>query len=213
MIFSKRFQRDKYLQVSGFLAPDVARVASDYALLRRAFFPEVEAHHAQVPDTHSVYGDTLMETLLLHCLPKMEVLTGLTLYPTYSYYRVYKPGDDLKKHRDRRACEISVSICLGYNYATNDPDYRWKIYIAGKGIGLDRGDGIIYKGCEVEHWRDVFDAGADSWQAQLFLHYVDAAKKDSRESIYDKRTYAGALLESTKPEPKKSRRSRQHQSS
>lgn len=213
MIFGERFQRDKYLQVSGFLAPDLSRVASDYALLRRAFFMQTEGRDAQVAGTHSVYGDTLMETLLLNCLPKMESLTGLTLYPTYSYYRVYKPGDELKKHRDRRSCEISASICLGYDYVTDDPDYRWKIYIDGKGIALDPGDAVIYKGCEVEHWRDLFNAGENSWQAQLFLHYVDAAQQDSKDFIYDKRPYAGAPLELKKSERKPSRRSRQHLSS
>jgi hypothetical protein len=203
MIFGKRFQTDKYLRVSGFLAPELSVLAADYTLLRRTFFRQVEGEPAQVPGTHSAYGDTLMETLLLHCLPKMEGLTGLKLYPTYSYYRVYKPGDQLKKHRDRRSCEISVTVCLGYHYVTDDPDYRWGIYIDGKCVELEAGDAVIYKGCEVEHWRDSFIAGKDSWQSQLFLHYVDAGRKGSKIFIYDTRPYAGAPLELRKAGRKK----------
>src|SRR5579884_775053 len=154
MIFSDRFHRDKYLRVSGFISPDVARLAKDYSLLRRAYFAELECEHGQIPNTHGVYGDSLMETLLLQCIPKMESLTGLKLYPTYSYYRVYKPGDVLHKHQDRRSCEISVTICLGFDYVEQDPEYRWQIYIEGHPLAQDPGDAVIYKGCEVEHWRD-----------------------------------------------------------
>jgi hypothetical protein len=194
MIFGERFERDKYLFVSGFLSPDIARLVTDYTLLRRTFFLQIEGDGPQVADTHSVYADTLMETLLLECQPKIEILTGRKLYPTYSYYRVYKQGDELKKHRDRRSCEISVTVCLGYNYETEDPDYRWKIFIDGNALTLDAGDAVIYKGCEVEHWREVFDAGNGCWQAQVFLHYVDASQSDSKDFMYDRRPYVGAPL-------------------
>jgi hypothetical protein len=195
MDFAERFQTDKYLYVSGFLSPELARLASDYSLLRRAYFTQPEEEGQQMPGTHSVYADTLMETLLLHCLPKMENLTGLKLYPTYSYYRVYQPGDELKRHRDRRSCEISVTVCLGYDYVTNDPEYHWDIYVDGKAFELEPGDAVIYRGCEVEHWRDPFNVQENSWHVQLFLHYVDAAQEDAKDFIYDKRPYVGAPQE------------------
>jgi hypothetical protein len=43
------------------------------------------------------YSDIAMETLLLKCQPVMEKATGLKLYPAYTYARIYKKGDDLKK--------------------------------------------------------------------------------------------------------------------
>jgi hypothetical protein len=195
MDLTERFQTIKYLYVSGFLSPELVQLTSNYSLLRRAYFTQLEGEGQQIPGTHSVYADTLMETLLLHCLPKMEILTGLTLYPTYSYYRVYKPEDELKKHRDRRSCEISVTVCLGYDYITDDPDYHWDIYIDGEAIEMEPGDAVIYRGCEVEHWREPFNVQENSWHVQLFLHYVDAAQEDSKEFIYDKRPYVGAPLE------------------
>lgn len=191
---SKYFKTDNYLCVTEFFSLELVRVATDYALLRKAFFTQLEGEGQQIPNTHSVYADTLMEALLLQCQPKIENLTGLKLYPTYSYYRVYKPGDELKKHRDRRECEISVTVCLGYDYITNDPEYHWDIYIDGKAIEMEPGDAVIYRGCDVEHWREPFNVQENSWHAQVFLHYVDAAQEDAKDYIYDHRPYIGAPL-------------------
>jgi hypothetical protein len=192
MDFAERFQTDKYLFVSEFLPPELARLASDYALLRQAFFKQVEDDEGQVPGTHFGYGDTLMETLLLQCQPKIETLTGLRLYPTYSYYRVYKPGDELKKHRDRRSCEISVTVCLGYDYGTDKSDYHWAICFDGVAVEQEPGDAVIYRGCELEHWREPLRAREQAWHSQVFLHYVDAAREDAPVYRYDQRPYVGA---------------------
>ena len=53
-----------------------------------------------------------METLLLKCQPGMEKATGLKLYPAYTYARIYKKGDELKRHKDRFSCEISTTMNL-----------------------------------------------------------------------------------------------------
>lgn len=194
MELTEHFGERRYLYVSEFFSPSLARLAADYTLLRRAFFIHTEKECEQIPGTHSVYADTLMETLLIHCQPKLENLTGLKLYPTYSYYRVYKPGDVLEKHTDRRECEISATICLGFDYITDDPEYHWDLYINGVAIEQEPGDAVIYRGCEVEHWREPFQAQENSWHSQVFLHYVDAAQEDAREYLYDGRPYVGAPL-------------------
>jgi len=35
---------------------------------------------------------------------------GKELYPTYSYARIYQPGEELEPHTDRPSCEISVTV-------------------------------------------------------------------------------------------------------
>ena len=40
-------------------------------------------------------------------------------------------------------------------------------------VAQQPGDLIIYRGCEVEHWRDKFDANYGSYQVQAFFHYID----------------------------------------
>ena len=75
----------------------------------------------QIPNTYSIYGDPVFDTLLMKVLPKMKKETGLELVPTYSYARLYKQGDELKRHKDRPSCEISTTLNLG-----GDP---WPIFI------------------------------------------------------------------------------------
>ena len=142
--------------------------------------------HTQVPNAHSKYADPAMETMLLDLHETMQENTGLQLFPTYSYYRVYRPGDELKPHKDRESCEISATLCFNYSYE----NYQWPIYINGNEIILSPGDMAIYKGCELSHWRHSLDhADSESWHVQGFFHYVNSNgpyshfKNDGRDAI------------------------------
>ena len=110
-----------------------------------------------------------METLLVDTIKVMQKKTGLRLVPTYSYCRLYRTGNILKRHKDRPSCEISTTLNLGGD--------NWPIFIdptgsdnvideyknihkpgAPKGVevNLKPGDMLIYSGCELEHWREPF---------------------------------------------------------
>ena len=174
MINSELFNQQKYVAVSELVPTDLCRIVTKYALMKEEMEFTPEGPGTQVDNAHSVYGDTLTETLLYFLRPHIEKATGKQLCPTYSYYRVYRPGDVLKKHIDRPACEISATICFGYYYTLKEDEYRWGMSLdSGTLIKQNVGDGIIYRGCEVEHWRDKFDAGPNSYQVQAFFHYID----------------------------------------
>jgi hypothetical protein len=121
------------------------------------------------PGTPVAYGDVVMEHMLERLRPQIEAAAGLRLHPTYSYLRLYKHGDVLKAHHDRPACEISLSLNIG-----QQPDGAWPLWIRAadgpQGIALQPGDGVLYRGIELEHWRDPY---AGEQAAQVFLHYVD----------------------------------------
>jgi len=142
----------------------------------------------QVPETYSHYSDIAMETLLERLTEPMSKETGLNLIPTYSYARIYKKGDVLKRHKDRYSCEVSMTMNLG-----GDP---WPIYLEPSGetdkegvkINLEPGDALIYRGCEVEHWREAFE-GENC--GQVFLHYNDASGENAEENRYDTRPFLG----------------------
>ena len=161
----------------------------------------------QVPETYSHYADIVSETLLLKLQPVVEKATGLKLTPNYTYTRIYKKGDVLKRHKDRFSCEISTTLNLGGD--------DWPIYLnpnlkAGnvfgpkegihqtqnyaptqdKGIkvNLKPGDMLIYRGCDLEHWREPF-TGEDC--CQVFLHYNNTKTKGSKENLFDKRPHLG----------------------
>jgi hypothetical protein len=112
----------------------------------------------------------------------------------------------LEKHTDRVSCEISTTVCLGYNYVNAPSDYNWGMYVGtnlniieevssinniGKMLSQKPGDIIVYRGCEVEHWRDPFVADKGSWQVQAFLHYINKDGPYYPEYAYDKRPGLG----------------------
>ena len=49
---------------------------------------------------------------------------------------------------------------------------------------MNVGAAVVYKGCDLYHWREKYVEG--NWQAQVFIHYVDAEGPNA-EWKYDKR--------------------------
>ena len=136
---------------------------------------------SQVPETYSHYSDIVMETLLQKVKPIMEKESGIKLIETYSYARIYKKDDELKKHKDRYSCEISSTMNLGGD--------EWSIYLEPDiKVDLNPGDMLMYRGCELEHWREKFE-GKNC--GQVFLHYNDASGEDAEQNKYDSRPMIG----------------------
>ena len=191
------FKEHKYLDLKNIVPTDICKIITKYSLLKEEieFTPEL-GNNAQVENAHSVYGDTLMETMSHFLLPHMEKNTGLSLCSTYTYYRVYRPGMILDRHKDRPSCEISTTVCFGFNYSNKHADYRWGMYVEPDTlITQNPGDLIVYRGCEVDHWRDPFDVGPGSYQVQAFFHYIDKNGPFYPEFSYDKRPGLGYRLD------------------
>lgn len=189
------FKKQGYVHVKNVLDEITVDLITHYALNDQLQNFSPEAEQAQIPGTHSVYADPLMESLLAQMTPVMERATGLTLLPTYSYYRVYKPGDILHPHADRDSCEISCTVCFNFNYGEMQGQYDWPIYMVGKPCVMEPGDIVAYRGCDLTHWREEFTAPVGSWHVQAFLHYVDA-NGSRAEWQFDKRPGLGFLKES-----------------
>jgi hypothetical protein len=175
------FRRHGYVVLKSFLPRNFINFSTNY-VLKQVRLGHLRSGDLQVKNTPCAYGDPLMDTFLEKLRPQVEMATGAELFPTYSYFRVYKRGDLLEKHKDRPACEISVSINLCAESST-----VWTINLesASKEINihLNPGDALIYLGCEIPHWREVFTG---TQQAQIFLHYVDRNGKFS-DWKFDKR--------------------------
>ncbi len=184
------FNKNGYLIVKKFIQPPLLQVLHRYVLMKSQN-GQLSHSDKQVPGAPSLYADTLMETLMELVMPQVENITERELFPTYSYFRIYKEGDILRPHIDRPSCEVSFSICLGYDVSNvNDASYCWPIHVDnscdfrsneaasrksvteddGMALKLAPGDCVIYKGCEVRHWRNKF---LGNYQAQAFIHYVD----------------------------------------
>lgn len=168
-------------RVDGFIDPTTVSIVSRYLenKIRRGEWQQGPADPEQT-SRFSYYADPLIEVLLEASKEAVEAATGKTLIPTYSYARVYQPGEELKPHVDRPSCEISVTV----NVATKGEFSP--IYTKYKGAEPQRhvlspGDAVIYKGCEVVHWRRPLEA--DQLNVQFMLHYVD---KDGHNASYAK---------------------------
>jgi hypothetical protein len=166
-----------YCVVRGLVHPQTLLVAkTEFEILKNVIDftesrdPTKPAGDEQVPKSFAHYGSFVFEALMESIRPDIEKITGKNLFPTYSYARIYYPGAILEKHKDRYSCEYSATVCIENN---GDP---WDIYFENKqgkavNITLEAGDAIIYKGCELTHWREPYTGQR---QIQAFLHYIDA---------------------------------------
>jgi hypothetical protein len=137
-----------------------------HVLLRQADLAPRGDH--QIPNAKAILDHEYMfETLHEYLWPVIEQNVGEELIPTYAYARLYSNGDVLEKHKDRPACEVSITIQLGRSH-----HYAWPIYMGEQRIDLGEGDGVIYPGCDVEHWRDKCDGPEGYYSGQVFLHFV-----------------------------------------
>ena len=198
------FKKDKYVVIKQAIPKDLATFVANYFSMKKqvmdtcrqaryispyeTLLGEYEPAEGQIPHTYSNYSDIAMETLMLKCQPVMEKITGLKLTPAYTFARIYKNGDVLKRHKDRFSCEISTTLNLG-----GDP---WAIYLEPSGkeglkgikVDLKPGDMLVYSGCELEHWRNKFK-GKECIQA--FLHYNNQKTPGAKENMFDKRPHLG----------------------
>jgi len=208
------FQQQKYQVVKNAVSYELANFIYNYFMLKRDAVGWLYKNNItydtgllgtwtdkQVPNTFSIYADHVMETLMMKVRPKMMEETGLQLIPTYSYARIYKHGDILRRHKDRPSCEISCTLNLG-----GDP---WPIFIDGTGsdnvideykniikpnapegtkVLLEVGDMLVYSGCELEHWREPFE-GENC--GQVFLHYNHVNGPFAEKNRFDRRPMLG----------------------
>lgn len=114
---------------------------------------------------------------------RLEKILGEKLYNTYYYDRFYFPGQELTRHKDRDACEISVTVHISSNSKKDWPIWFKTPEGEERFASMEPGDGVIYKGCDIEHWREPFNPYRNSLEKffkknyyyhQIFFHYVKA---------------------------------------
>ena len=211
------FKTKKYQIMRGAISKELANFIFNYIMLQREAVDFMVKNNkvnpknpfmgtrgdTQIPKAYSKYADWVMETLLMFMIPVMKAKTGMDLIPTYSYTRLYEKGNILHRHKDRPSCEISTTLHLGGD--------EWPIFLdptgannivsgsetttvikpgAPKGVRVDLkiGDMLIYSGCDLEHWRELFQGNICS---QVFLHYNHANGPFAKTNLFDKRPMLG----------------------
>ena len=181
------FKEKGYVHLKGFLHLDSCKELAKE--LKKLVEQGKTTKDPQCPLSEAVHGAHVFDKLLEDLTPNFETASGLKLFPTYSYARLYNnQGEELTIHRDRPACEISATLTLDFEGDV------WPIFMGtnedksnATEIKMNVGDAVLYRGCDIHHWRESYKEG--KWQAQVFLHYVDQNgqyaewKYDKRESL------------------------------
>ena len=203
------FSKNKYVIIPNLLDNNLVKLISKYfeysinnpvrstldsihttEILRRRYWSSNLDTIASV----SRYADPFVEALLDELKPVFEQVAGKRLHSTYSFSRVYMSGDSLKPHVDRPACEYSATISIAYK---NIDSWPISMQIRDRSAGpatcsLQPGDAVLYKGCEVTHWREKLDV-PNAITVQFMLHYVDADGVNSKYK-YDGRPSVGSFI-------------------
>lgn len=123
----------------------------------------------QVEHSSFRYNMPLLRTLHLHEQDRVSSICNKKIMPTYCYTRIYHKDSDLKPHKDRDACEYSITLHI----QGSEP---WEIYMEHFTtkehipIILEPGDAVVYKGCDILHYRKPFQG---EYYIQCFFHYVE----------------------------------------
>lgn len=155
----------------------------------------------QCPLSDSIYGCDIFDEIAVKISDPLSRQLGFILSPTYTYVRIYRHGETLTPHVDRPSCEVSGTLTLGFA-----PDNTvWPIYFGsvqnyfGKSesspITINQGDLVLYKGCEVPHWREEYKG---EWQVQVFFHFV-RADGENQHLKFDGREMMSGIEEKTTP--------------
>ena len=161
-----QLEQNNFLLVPNFISQEQAQV------LQKQFI-ELEqtgqySKDEQAPSSPAIYNFKPFLELLCEKINEISSLVEEVVLPTYTYARIYKNGEILARHRDRPACEISLTVHLG-------GDDSWDISIQKPNgeevdLNLNTGDAMLYFGCTADHWRGKPFSGQN--YGQVFLHYV-----------------------------------------
>lgn len=195
----------KPIFIKDFLPIQLFNFINSYCLIKYSNSSHVDLDQQTGSFTRS-YGDPVMETLMDLSTPVIESNVGKKLFPTYSYFRIYDKGDDLKTHTDREACEFTVALCLGADpvdkpydifIGERDDNSDYKYYAEKnkklEGLNIEHkfnmipNSAVIFKGQDKVHWREP---SIHDHFITVFLHYVDQ-EGPHKDEKYDKRETLG----------------------
>jgi len=119
-----------------------------------------------------LYDEPLLTFLGGQLAPVVSRVTGGRARSTFTYVRVYDHGAILGRHRDQPSCRWNVDLVVGGEPA---PARRtaWPLWIDGRRgpepVRLGLGDGVLYRGDRLQHWRHRQRRGRTTMLASL--HY------------------------------------------
>lgn len=176
---SETFWRRGYLLVEDLVKPEQLTLMARAMDLSHQGGQLVDQSASSATEALGAYNPVLGDMLLRHCRARLGSLIGYDLVESYSYWRLYREGSELRPHKDRDACEISATITI----ETAPGAKPWPITLIDlegetTDIVIPPGAGLLFRGSLLQHWREPLTG---PWHKQIFLHYV---RKDGPYSDY-----------------------------
>jgi hypothetical protein len=192
--YKDEFEKNGFVKIKGVLSPEIIELYKsfiDITQLKEMRKPEFGTYLDG--NIESVEHNILDDSLLLHCKHIIEKVWGIPdMVPSYAYSREYYHGSELKIHRDREACQYSITLtmaklgegntCLWFSENEDKSD--------AIPVELEEGDAIIFNGGSDYggkwHWRDPLEIDS---LVQLFLHYVHPDTPQLADNDYPRPNY------------------------
>ncbi len=170
----QQFRDNNYFPVANLIHP------LHIAALRRYYRHEIRRGAIRLGDDQSsrryvAHNESVARFFHHQIAGIVSAIVGEPVKPSYVYLASYLSGAQLKKHTDREQCEFSVTLCLDF---TPEPELAtpWPIRLeTPEGtvtVYQALGDGLVYRGTKVPHYRHVLGKGRTS--TSIFFHYVAA---------------------------------------
>ena len=172
-----RFAVDRFLALPGLLSAAHASVVGRYyrRLIEAGLLtPTLPPHPLRLV----IADDPVGQALLRQFHPTVQAIVGRPIRQGYSFTAEYQPGAVLPRHTDRAACEYSISLLINYDPPFEGEHSPWPIEVESPGyaqpvrIHQALGDGLLFKGRELPHWRPALPEGHRC--LVVMVHYVDA---------------------------------------
>lgn len=214
-----QFIKNRYVVLKDFIPKDIITFALDSWKViehNKAAFDLFFKHETEITfdspksslnKSHGEAGSPMGIALNRYLKDRLMSVLDLDLGETYAYCRKYERGAYLKAHRDRPACEISITTCLDYQTDDKKP---WKIWLDNSKnwvdnddpqkaweetqgipnrqresvcVELEVGDVLLYQGPNVIHWRD-FLIGEYSYHVFAHFYNREGKMRNIKSSIW-----------------------------
>lgn len=171
---NRQFQEKGYIPLRNLIHPfNLAALRRYYRhAIRRG---EIQLGDHQSPRRYVAHNESVARFFHHQIANAVGMIVGEPIKPSYVYLASYLSGAELKKHTDRQQCEFSVTLCLDFSpepeLATSWP-IRLDAFDGTVTAYQALGDGLVYRGTKVPHYRNVLAEGHTS--TSIFFHYVPA---------------------------------------
>lgn len=166
-------QTDHYTALRNIFAPAQREALRHYVreLYQRGYFPPLGID--QVNQRTGLHNQATFASIHHGLALLIGKIINEPVIASYSYLGCYEGGASLLRHKDREQCKFNLSLIFDMQGPDGEPE-PWPIYLeldnGPVAVNLKVGDGVLYSGTDITHWRDALPA--DQRVIACFFHFV-----------------------------------------